>query len=148
MRKNAETFSLSAKIRLLPLMNKFCPLWVRVADSWVVNLQMTRYKRKLIGAARIEAVLLRSRSIKKPDVPSLQSGVQPRRMRSQQVCAASLRDDADGSAPKCLVVPRVEPAGERTTCRRDRWGQTAVVHLYLRPPRACPRSLRHPRPRD
>jgi len=39
---------------------------------------------------------------------------------------------------KCLVVPRVEPAGERTTCRRDRWGQTAVVHLYPRPRRAYP----------
>lgn len=40
--------------------------------------------------------------------------------------------------PKCLVVSQVEPAGERTTCRRARWGQTAVVHLY---PRILPFAL-------
>lgn len=82
------------------------------------------------------AVLLRARSIKNQTRPPI--GVQPRRMRSQQVRAASSLAMVQTVGRKCLVVPRVEPAGERTTCRRDRWGQTAVVHRYPRPRRSYP----------
>lgn len=51
-------------------------------------------------------------------------------VRSQQVSVVSWR--YTGGRPEMLGGPSSgEPAGERTTCRRDRWGQTAVVHSLL-----------------
>lgn len=51
-----------------------------------------------------------------------------------------------GGRPEMLGGPSSgEPAGERTTCRRDRWGQTAVVHLLpSSSPLLYPRATRAP----
>lgn len=103
----------------------------QTADFW--KPRICKRQNELIGTS---AVLLRARSIKNPSRPPI-AGC------SRAVCALAAGSRrffamVQTVGRKCLVVPRVEPAGERTTCRRDRWGQTAVVHLYPRPCRAYP----------
>lgn len=53
----------------------------RAANFW--KLRICKRQNELIGTS---TVLLRTRSIKNPSRPPI--GVQPRRMRSQQVCAS------------------------------------------------------------
>lgn len=75
------------------------------------------------GMSFIRSAIRKKKKRKKYSTRALRSGV-----RSQQVFVVSWR--YTGGRPEMLGGPSSgEPAGERTTCRRDRWGQTAVHNL-------------------